>query len=138
MALNQSLVTPKKSIKKASANALRMCTNDVDIFSTHTEIHRATNRSTPDGLTMYKHAILMYKLFNNHEPLNEHLHANFQLVDNPRSTKVVFRKSQNLECGKNILLNRFVELNNLIEKDWMEMSIDSFKINCKSLFLRSQ
>jgi hypothetical protein len=78
----------------------------------------------------------MYKLFNNYEPMNEHLHAKFQLVDNPRSTKVVFRKSQNLECGKNIPLNRFVELNNLIEKDWLRLSIDYFKIKCKSLFLK--
>jgi hypothetical protein len=38
----------KKSLKKASANALRMCTNAVNIFSTHTEIHKATKRSNPD------------------------------------------------------------------------------------------
>jgi hypothetical protein len=127
----------KKSLKKASANALRMCTNAVNIFSTHTEIHKATNRSTPDELTMYRHAILMYKLFNNLEPMNEHLHANFQLVDNPRSNKIVFHRLQSLDCGKNILLNRFVELNDMIEKDWLKLLIDSFKIKCKALFLNN-
>jgi hypothetical protein len=123
----------KKQLKKASANALRMCTDKVNIFSTHTQIHKVTGRAMPDEFTMYRHAILMYKLFNYQEPINEHLHANFQLVDNPRLTKIVFRRSQNLECGKNILLNCFVELNNLIEKEWMNLSLDSFKIKCKAL-----
>ena len=66
---------------------------------------------------------------------NEFVHLNFQLFDNVKSTKLVFIKRQNFDIGKNILLNRLHELNNKIEKQWLELSLETFKIKCKNLFL---
>ena len=70
----------------------------------------------------------MHKLFNTQEPQNEFLSLNFQLNDNQRSTKIVISKHQNYDVGKNILLNRMAELNGKIDKSWLNLSIDSFKI----------
>ena len=39
------------------------------------------------------------------------------------------------EAGKNILLNRFAELNNKIDKSWLNLSLETYKVKCKSLFL---
>ena len=77
----------------------------------------------------------MYKLFNNIICENEFLHLNFQLNDNERGQNLVFMKSQQFEVGKNILLNRFSELNNKIDKGWLNLSLATFKAKCKSLFL---
>jgi hypothetical protein len=77
----------------------------------------------------------MYKLFNSCVPDLEHFHLNFQLLDNQRSNKLFFRKSINHEVGNNILLNRFVHLNNKIEKDWLNLSFLAYKIKCKVLLL---
>ena len=60
---------------------------------------------------------------------------NFQLYENERCTKLKFIKNQRFEVGKNILLNRFYDLNNLIDKKWLELSLETYKIKCKALFL---
>ena len=60
---------------------------------------------------------------------------NFQLFDNARNTKIVFTRNQNFDVGKNTLLNRFCDLNNKIDKSWLELSLDTYKVKCKELFL---
>ena len=86
-------------------------------------------------MCLYRHAVVMYKLFNSIICEDEFLHLNFQLYDNERSEKIVFVKNQNYEAGKNILLNRFSELNNMIYKNWLNLSLETFKIKCKTIFL---
>ena len=65
------------------------------------------------------------------------MHLNFQLCDNERSRKLSYFKSQNYEVGKNILFYRFACLNNLIDNQMLELSLNSFKIKCQELFLTS-
>ena len=47
-----------KMIKFASANALRITTNNVTIYHNHTEIHTMTKRALPDQMIKYKHALM--------------------------------------------------------------------------------
>ena len=65
------------------------------------------------------------------------MYLNFQIAENNRSTKMNFMKIQNYDVGKNILLNRLHILNDKIEKNWINLSIDSYKIKCKELFLKA-
>ena len=67
--------------------------------------------------------MIMYKLFNNMLCENEFIEMNFQLWDNARSRKIIFIKNQRFNVGKNILLNRLYDLNNMIEKDWLTRDI---------------
>ena len=55
----------------------------------------------------------------------------------PRINQANYFLRQNYDTGKNILLNRFVHLNGKIEKSWLDLSLNSFKIRCKQLFLQS-
>ena len=50
-------------------------------------------------------------------------------------SQIIFIKNQNYEVGNNILLNRLHELNNRIDKSWMQLSLESFKVKCKEMFL---
>ena len=127
-----------KKLKSASANAIRSCDNSLTIFNTHTQIHNSADRAMPDQMLNYKHAILMHKLFTSCQPDQEFVLMNFQFNQNPRLPPANFFSRQNFEVGNNILLNRFSHLNNKIEKSWLELSLDSFKIKCKKLFLQSQ
>ena len=79
----------------------------------------------------------MYKLFKNCQPETEFINMNFQLNQNPRINQANYFLRQNYDTGKNILLNRFVHLNGKIEKSWLDLSLNSFKIRCKQLFLQS-
>ena len=62
---------------------------------------------------------------------------NFQLNQNPRINHANYFLRQNYDSGKNKLLNRFVHLNGKIEKSWLDLSLNLFKIKCKQLFLQS-
>ena len=91
----------------------------------------------PDQMIMYKHAITMYKLFKTCQPEQEFINLNFQLNLNTRVTHANFFNRQNYEIGNNILLNRLSHLNNKIEKSWLDLSLDSFRVKCKQLFLNT-
>ena len=103
----------------------------------NTEIHDNAKRALPDQMINYKQAITMYKLFHTCQPEQEFLHLNFQLNQNPRIQTVNFFTRQNYETGKNILLNRLSHLNNKINVTWLDLSLNTFKIKCKTLFLQS-
>ena len=107
------------------------------IFHTHTYIHSISNRSLPDQMLNYKHAISMYKLFNHCQPETEFIQMNFQYNQNQRINHANFFLRQNYESGKNILLNRLSHLNDKIEKSWLEQSLNTFKVKCKELFLKN-
>ena len=124
-----------KMIKFASANALRITTNNVTIYHNHTEIHTMTKRALPDQMIKYKHALMMYKLFRQCVPDNEFMHLNFQANLNQRNQHHTFLKTQNYNVGNNILLNRMCILNNTIPKSWTDLSYLTYKLKCKDLFL---
>ena len=128
-------MTQNKKLKLASANAIRSCDKSLTIFHTHTQIHSKAKRALPDQILNYKHAISMFILFNHCQPETEFVQMNFQLNQNQRLNHANFFSRQNYESGKNILLNRLTHLNGKIEKSWLELSLNSFKVRCKQLFL---
>ena len=77
----------------------------------------------------YKLAIAMHKLFTQCQPEPELVQLNFQLNQNPRITHANYFVRQNYDAGKNMLLN------GKIKKSWLELSLNTFKIKCKALFL---
>ena len=123
-------------IKLASANALRIVSNNIKIFHTHTEIHKMTKRALPDQMIKYKHALMMYKLLRNCMPDNEFMHLNFQANLNPRLQHHSFLRRQNYIVGDNILLNRMCNLNSSILKCMTNQSYLSYKLKCKEMFLK--
>ena len=84
---------------------------------------------------MYKHALMLHKLLRNDLCDDELMNLNFQIADNGRSTRLKFIKRQNYNVGKNILLNRLHILNDKIEKNWINLTMNSYKVKCKELFL---
>ena len=77
------------------------------------------------------------KLVKNNLCEDEFVQLNFQLADNARATKLTFIKRQNYDVGKNVLLNRFHALNNKIDKSWLNLSLEAYKLKCKDLFLNN-
>ena len=127
----------KKSLKLASANACKTCIpRENSHLLTHTEIHSLAKRALPEDLCKYRHAILLNKLMRNELCDNELMWLNFQIVDNARSQRWSFITRQNYDVGKNILLNRMHILNNLIEKNWISLELNTYKIKCKEKFLK--
>ena len=67
---------------------------------------------------------------------DKNMYLNFQIADGRRSTKFKFIKNQKYDVGKNILLNRMHILNDRIEKSLIDLTLTSYKVKCKELFLK--
>ena len=128
----------KKSIKLASANACKNCIpRENSHLLTHTEIHNRAKRALPDDICTYRHALMLHKLMRSELCDNEMMWLNFQIVDNARSKTWSFTMRQNFDVGKNILINRMHILNGKVDKNWLNLSIDTYKIKCKEKFLKT-
>ena len=84
----------------------------------------------------YKHAIQLYKIFNLKELPLDWILLNFDQSVSQRQTKFKILQNQNYKIGNNILSNRLCVVNGRIELDWLNLSLPSFKIKCKRLFLQ--
>ena len=78
---------------------------------------------------------MAHKLMQNELCEDEFVQLNFQLMDNERIRRLTFVKRSSYEAGNNILLNIMHILNDKIDKRWLTLSHDTFKVKCKELFL---
>ena len=61
---------------------------------------------------------------------------NLQQYFNSRNEKVQIFNVSNYKVGQNLIVNRFRSLNNKIDFNWLNESLDSFKVKCKNLLLQ--
>ena len=86
---------------------------------------------------MLKHklSLQIYKLYNSEKMTEDWIDLNNQQNFNARVNKLLVSNNSNYKIGKNLLVNRFTTLNNQIELNWLNLSFDSYKIKCKTLYL---
>ena len=60
---------------------------------------------------------------------------NLQQNFNARNKMFQINDNSRIKIGKNLICNRLNVLNNLVELDWLNISLISFKLKLKSLFL---
>ena len=127
--------TLKNNLLSASAKALRVAFHYPSPYISFVKLHEMANRATPEMFSKYKLSLLLYKTFNDGLPEADWLMLNFDQVNTGRQSKFIIQKSNKLLVGLNILSNRLHVLNNKIPLEWLNLSIDSFKIQCKKQFL---
>ena len=64
------------------------------------------------------------------------LSLNFQQNYNGRNEKIQIFTISNYKVGQNLMVNRFKTLNNQIEFNWLNESLNSYKIKFKRAFLQ--
>ena len=97
--------------------------------------HILAKRATPNQMSDYKHALQLHRLFNSTNMSDDWLSLNFQQNFNGRSDKVQIYNVSRYKVGRNLLVNRFRNLNNKIDYLWLNESLNAFKIKCKQLLL---
>ena len=70
-------------------------------------------------------------------PSQDIIDLNFRQITNARKGTLSFIKNNNFKVGLNVICNRFSVINNKIENEWMSESYDSFKVQCKQIFLNT-
>ena len=70
------------------------------------DLHILNQRATPTQIMQYKHSLLLYKLYNRKEPIQEWVTLNFQQTLGSQQTKFNITRSNNYKIGNNLLCNR--------------------------------
>ena len=91
-------------------------------------------RAKPYHMMKYKLAIWLYKIYNSTTINDDWLDLNFQQNFNNRNNFVQIFVNSRLWFGKNSILNRLNCLNGTIDYDWINQSLNSFKLKCKLKF----
>ena len=100
------------------------------------KIHEMNNRATPEMFTCYKHALVLFKLYNNNTVEEEWISLNWQHQFSIRGNVFKVTRNNKLRVGNNIMINRMSILNNKIQLNWLNLSYESFKLKCKELFCK--
>ena len=125
----------KKNLLTASAAALKMCVSNYDSTMSYKTLHSITNRAEPNNIMQYKHAITLYKVINNPVTTLNFISLFFNQNFNERNPHMNFTDNSRFKIGKNLLSNRLVIINNKIVSQWLNLSLDTYKLKCKSIFI---
>ena len=88
-------------------------------------------------MLLYKHALLLYKIYNNETFTMCWIEMNFQQNFNARLKKFIVHTVFNYKVGKNLPINRLVILNNTIELKLQNLTWDTFKVHCKDFYWKA-
>ena len=124
----------KNKLLSASATPLKMCCLSYDPSVSFEKLHAYVKQPTPEQLTKFHTAILLYKSYNDQNTSQNWLDLFFKQNFNDRYIKTNFFDTSKNKAGKNIISNSFFILNNLISYDWLNLPQHVFKNKCKSLF----
>ena len=127
--------TLKQSLLSTSAKALKVCCSSYEYYMSFINLHKSCLRATPEEMLTYKLAICLLKVYNVTFNQVEFVGQNFNQILTGRQTNFISLKSNNFKVGINALANRFYLLNNKIPLQWLNLSLNTFKVHCKKLFM---
>ena len=125
----------KQQILAASANALKLLNNVSEMRTSFIQLHCQEKRAMPMNFSKYRLAIQLYKIYNNKYFDDDWQDMNAQQNFNARMEMFQINDFSRLKVGKNILCNRLTVLNNQVKLSWLNLSLTSFKLKVKSIFL---
>ena len=127
--------TLKQSLLSTSAKALKVCCKNYANDLSFINLHKNCKRATPEELMIYKLALSLFKLYNHDFNQLEFVGLNFNQILTRHQTNFITLKDNNFKVGVNALSNRFYLLNNKIPLEWLNLSLNTFKVKCKKLLL---
>jgi hypothetical protein len=92
-------------------------------------------KSNANEFSKYRLAIQLYKIYNNDYFDDDWQDMNAQHNFNARKEMFQINDFSGLKVGKNIVCNRLTVLNNQVQLHWLNLSLTSFKLKVKSIFL---
>ena len=118
----------KQIILSTSACALKISQRNPNFYESFIDIHKACKRAHPNQYIVYKHSILLHKMYNSYCPYMDWIELNFNQTLTSRQTLFNTVKSNHFQVGSNLLTSRLSILNLKIPLTDLNMSLASFKV----------
>jgi hypothetical protein len=103
----------------------------IDKNLTYKQLHCNYSRATPLLYAQYLTAVLYFDIIKTDLMIPEVEFVTANTLTDRRNKKLVFATNNNCKIGLNIPRNRLRGVSNMIEKEWMEIEKDSFKLKAK-------
>ena len=134
--LNSSL---KQNLLSISAKALRSCIKNDGFEISFVNIHKNSNKCTPNQIMLYQIALNLHKLINDlDDPLNfDQIELLEQIVCTRRQLRFEIHKNNNVKIGMNTVANKLYHVSNLIGLDMLNLGFVHFKKLAKIQFLKN-
>ena len=101
----------KQHLLSAWALALKLSKTNPDPLESFVNIHKSSKRAQPEQLLVYKHAILLHKIYNEKIPSMDWVELTFSQTITSRETFFNTIKTNRNKVGNNILSARLSVLN---------------------------
>ena len=125
----------KQQLLSASAYGLRMLNGKGNEMMSYEQLHQYHKRATPINMMKHRMAIQLHRIYNGEMDNEDWMDLNFQQNINMRFNTIRIIDKSRLKIGKNILVNRLLILNNDIPFDWLNLSLNSFKLKSKKKYM---
>ena len=125
----------KQMLLSASANALKISQKHPNVYESLVNIHKSCKTAHPEQNILYKHSILLHKLYNTQCPEADWIELNYNQTLTSRETTFRIIKSNNFLVGNNLLSSCLTILNTKIPLEDLNLSLDSFKVKYKKEML---
>ena len=126
----------KQLLLSASAKALKVSQKHPDRMESFVDVHKHCKRALPEQMIEYKHAILLHKLYNEHQPVTDWIELNTYQISTSRQTHFKISRTNVFKIGNNKLTSRLSILNEKILLQDLNLSLDAFKVKYKKLLLK--
>ena len=124
----------KQKLLSVSATPVKLTTRNYDRMMSFETLHYLNKRATPNQMILYKHALLLHKVYHNESMSVDWTNLFFTQHFNSKENCVRFFNTSSYKIGNNILSNIFVIINEKIQFDWLNNDFNSYKIKCKNKF----
>ena len=125
----------KNKLWQASSRMLQIVQKDYDKVLSFDDLHRLTNRASPNMWCNYVTACAMYDCVTNEVPQNILTKMTINSLNTSRRPGITFTRTNHIKIGFNCLGNRLQLVSTQLNIDWSIMSKQAFKKHCKNLFL---
>jgi hypothetical protein len=104
--------------------------NIIDKDSSFRMLHKKYNRSTPKIFALYQTSLNFYFAHKN-VPTNYPQELETVVLNERRNERFTFVRNNRFKVGLNLLKNRLRSVTNVIDKNWIDLNVESFKLQCK-------
>ena len=102
----------------------------IDKDSSFRMLHKKYNRSTPKIFALYQTSLNFYFAHKN-VPNNYPRELETVVLNERRNERFTFVRNNRFKVGLNLLKNRLRSITNIVDKSWIDLNVESFKLRSK-------
>ena len=108
----------------------------VDCNLSYNNLHKKFIRATPKIFSLYQTALNLYHVKKSNVPSSHAEKVNRVTLSERRNVRLSYVRNNNFKVGLNLIGNRLRSITNVIDKAWLGVDVESYKLYCKKRIIQ--